>query len=581
LKNYFQYFLLFLLLFINACTKKNIPSPDYVDNIHPLEVELFIKNYKKYGQDPFQHEILDYIFKQYLDTINVAKYFKDPYRRQMLHKDLQKFYEGRGYQFAWSSNDGTTTSWDHLDQFTKKVYQHGLSYDDYQIEQIKELRQQAFADGNVNDILQLLAFELKTSANALLLASHLSAGRISPDKIDTAWFLNAKPINFAHFLDSAIQHRKLKEAYQQLIPKQEDYKKLQHFLVRYLKIRDEVDWNSIPQNQALSLGDTSKYIPEIKQKLAILGDLDSSSVKFKGKVFNQKLVNAINKYQERHDLASSGKIDSETIQSLNITLTERAQKISLNMERFRWINDFGDHYLKVNIPEFKMKIYEDKEQVMNMKVVVGEEYNATPIFSDQMEYIVFNPRWTVPYSIATKEMLPKIKKNRAYLKENNYLLLDGWGDDAIEVNPDSVDWSEIDKDNFPFVIEQKSGSFNALGKVKFMLPNDYSIYLHDTPADYLFQNEFRGFSHGCIRLNRPFDLVDYLLQNKPGWNEQRLQDYLKKENPIQVSLPKQLPVHIFYQTVWVDEKGVLNFAPDIYGHDQAQLNALLEKENLL
>ncbi len=219
--------------------------------------------------------------------------------------------------------------------------------------------------------------------------------------------------------------------------------------------------------------------------------------------------------------------------------------------------------------------------VISMKTVVGKEYDATPMFSDMLEYIVFNPHWTVPYSIASEEMLPKIKADPGYLPRNNYKLLDGWGRNANEVDPYQVNWSNISKDNFSYVIEQQSGSFNALGAVKFMFPNDNSIYMHDTPAEYLFEKDDRDYSHGCIRLENPFELAEYLLRNKSGWDQQKQQEVMSKEEPVNVYLPEPIPVHIVYLTSWVDKYGNLNFRNDIYGHDTAQKRAIEIKEEAL
>ena len=213
-----------------------------------------------------------------------------------------------------------------------------------------------------------------------------------------------------------------------------------------------------------------------------------------------------------------------------------------------------------------------------MKVIVGKEFNSTPIFSDTMEHIVFSPYWNVPYSIATEELLPKIKENPGFITANNYELLTGWSQDPAVVDPYSVGWDSIMADNFPYRIRQKPGGANALGHVKFMFPNDLDIYLHDTPSDYLFEHDQRGFSHGCIRVEKPEDMAVYLLKDKPGYDRNKIEQLMNSGEETYVNLEKKLPVHIIYWTTYVNEEGKLNFTNDIYSFDKLQIEALEKKE---
>jgi murein L,D-transpeptidase YcbB/YkuD len=213
-----------------------------------------------------------------------------------------------------------------------------------------------------------------------------------------------------------------------------------------------------------------------------------------------------------------------------------------------------------------------------MRVIVGKEYASTPVFSDTLEYIVFNPDWTVPLSIAQKEILPVLQKNPDYLEKNNMAVYETWNEkDTAALDPYATDWSQFTPETFNYRIVQKPGPQNPLGRVKFMLPNDLFIYLHDTPNDHLFKRKERSFSHGCIRLEQPFELAKYFL----NWDDEKINKQLEQEITTSVNLTKKWPVQIVYRTAWIDESGVLNFRDDIYGHDKVQLNAIINKESQL
>jgi murein L,D-transpeptidase YcbB/YkuD len=291
------------------------------------------------------------------------------------------------------------------------------------------------------------------------------------------------------------------------------------------------------------------------------------------------LEEALRDFQQRHGLKPDGKLTAETVKWLNRPVQEVVQMIELNMERIRWLPDsIGDTYLLVNTPEYVLKAFKEGKKEMEMNVIVGQEYASTPVFTDTLEYVVFNPDWTVPPSIAQKEILPILQKNPDYLLNQDMSVYETWNEkDTMALDPHATDWSQFTPETFKYRIVQNPGPKNPLGLIKFMMPNDLFIYLHDTPADHLFGRSKRSLSHGCIRLEKPTELAMYVL----GWDEAKVKEYISKEKPENVSLKEKMPVQIVYRTAWVDEEGKLNLRDDIYGYDKIQQRAITSKENQL
>jgi len=247
----------------------------------------------------------------------------------------------------------------------------------------------------------------------------------------------------------------------------------------------------------------------------------------------------------------------------------RIRQIELNMERWRWVPDslLGDRYAMVNIPDFTMRVVEHGQTVLAMRVVVGKDMSRTPMFSDEITYMVLNPTWNVPASIAADEILPEIQKDPSYLERNNMRVFANETDHAAEVNPADVHWSDLSAEDFHYAIRQDPGPQNPVGHVKFMCPNQFNVYLHDTPAGQLFNAEARSFSHGCIRLEKPVDLAVYLMKSE-GWTPETVKAAFDSAHNSSVKIPEPLPVRIFYWTAFVDDRGVLQFRDDLYGLDQ-------------
>jgi len=253
----------------------------------------------------------------------------------------------------------------------------------------------------------------------------------------------------------------------------------------------------------------------------------------------------------------------------------RVDQLEVNLERWRWLpKDLGRRHILVNIAAFNLDVVEQEAVVMSMRVVVGRPYRRTPVFSDTMRYLVLNPYWQVPRTLAVQDLLPRIKRNVSYLAQQKVRVFQGWGPEAREVDPTTVDWSAITPARFPFRLAQDPGPLNALGRIKFMFLNKYHVYLHDTPAGALFAETQRDFSHGCIRVEDPAGLAEWVLRDVPGWTRTRIDEAMQAERPTRVNLREPLGVVIFYDTVHVNSENVVHFVGDIYGHDRTLDEAL-------
>ena len=329
------------------------------------------------------------------------------------------------------------------------------------------------------------------------------------------------------------------------------YEKLQNALQDLYEIQKNGGWPKIIAKQKFYLkGQSAPAIKQIKDRLRITGDFSSDDTT---EVFTIDLVMAVVNVQKRFGCKPNGVVDANLIKELNIPVESRIQQLLLNMNRFQQmpLTDSATR-LVVNIPEYKLHVYEGSQHIFDMEVVVGSEEHKTVLFDDEMTNVVFSPYWNVPPKIVENELLPAMRRTKNYLRNNGYEIT---GYEA----------------GLP-VIRQKPGLQNALGQVKFVFPNDHGIYFHDTPAKGLFQHPKRAFSHGCIRLSEPYKLAQYILKNVPGWTSDKIWNAMAAGTEQWVKLPKPVEVSITYYTAWVDAGGLLNFRQDVYGLDTTQMN---------
>jgi murein L,D-transpeptidase YcbB/YkuD len=270
-------------------------------------------------------------------------------------------------------------------------------------------------------------------------------------------------------------------------------------------------------------------------------------------------------------------VGPKTIRELNVSVEERVRQIELNLERLRWsFRNLGSQYILVNIADYRLEVVEDGKTVLAMKVIVGKPYWHTPVFSAEMTYLEINPTWNVPDSILQDDLLPKIKNDPTYFTEQDFTVLDGWGENAERIDPLFIDWTTVSGEDFPYRLRQEPGPRNPLGRIKFMFPNEFNVYLHDTPHRALFEKNVRTFSHGCIRLSQPIDAAVYLLQNDHEWTKEKILEAVDSGETQIVRLKHPVRVHILYLTAWVDTNGLVQFREDIYSRDE-RLDKALKK----
>ena len=444
----------------------------------------------------------------------------------------------------------------------------GLKPKDYPSDYLVELRDSA----QLQHAEHAAFTELMFSAFFLVYAADMKVGRFVPSKIDSELFLDRRTVDGAGMLALLEGYPDLNAFFDAWEPQRREYRALKALLAHYRQLEAAGGWPTISPGETLKPGMRDPRVAEVKARLEASGDFTPAGADTEE--FDDALVDAVKRFQTRHGLDADGVIGKQSLLALNIKVEDRVRQIIVNMERWRWMpEDLGADYVKVNIAGFQLTRVQREKVVRRMNVVVGKVYHRTPVFSDKIRYLEFNPTWTVPNSIATKEMLPELKKDPNRYAAKGFDVYRG----GEKVSWAGIDWSQYSTRKFPFVFQQQPGDTNALGRVKFMFPNKHNVYLHDTAARSLFSKSFRALSHGCVRLGEPIAFADEVLATVPGWSRDRIDDVLASEETTQVRLTSPLPVHLVYETAWLGEDGTIHFRPDIYSRDKRLHNAIFAK----
>jgi murein L,D-transpeptidase YcbB/YkuD len=410
------------------------------------------------------------------------------------------------------------------------------------------------------------ALDLRLTRGFLAYAADMVSGPGAVLQGLKGWHLSVRKVDAVSLLAEAISAGDASAALAALTPRHRQYGRLQDALERYRDLEAQGGWEPVPDGPILRKGDSGDAVRAVVGRLLKTGELPPAEARGAAAtgLFDRRVEEAVRRFQDRHGLKEDGLVGPDTRRAMNVSASERVEQIELQLARWRLLPDLEDRYLMVNIPEFRLRVFEGDEVTLAMRVIVGKERQPTPVFADSMEYVVFDPYWNVPRSIAVREILPKLREDPGYLASQNMEVLVG----NHVVDPDLIDWNSLSWGDFPpYRLRQRPGPDNALGLVKFLLPNHHAVYLHDTPAHYLFERAKRGFSHGCIRLERPADLVEYLLGPRPEGPQSPVEGPLGTRGPRWVVLREPLPVYIVYFTVYVEDDGEVRFLDDLYGYD--------------
>jgi len=393
--------------------------------------------------------------------------------------------------------------------------------------------------------------------------------------VSTEWVLHRPSVDPISIAENSLLGESLKNQLQAAIPNAYRYKALLKELQRYIRIKANGGWTPIALNAKFMLGKSTAWVPSLKKRLIATGDYEDCNVSSKADVYDKCLQQAVKNFQARNGLAEDGVAGTSTLRHLNKSVDDRITSIRLNLDRIKWLNKRqSQRHIIINIPDFMLYFEENGKLIQSIKTIVGKPKNPTPIFSDTVETIVLNPYWNIPKSIIQKEMIPKLLRNPNAMARQGIEIHTGWGKDAKKISGGSVDWRQYQYSNkMPFRFAQIPGYRNALGKIKFLFPNKYAVYMHDTPTKKLFRRNKRAFSHGCIRLQKPRKLLETFSTFNDSVDINKSKTTLKGKKREYLPIDHKVPIDVIYLTAWVDYDGKLQFRNDIYHYDKMQLRS--------
>lgn len=531
-----------------------------------------------------------------VDTVYVEKYMasKPAFKDEI--EWGKKFYNERGGRLGWFRNHELVPQTERMLSELNKAGENGLDPKKYKVVDFEQLfaRIKEAPDTTARNALEREA-DVALSATYFNWADDFYRGIVDPREVKNIdWKVKRNKIKLHKALMTILKERESTYPYFEFAPLHPEYDRLRTALAAYRAMQRNGGWQPVPAvKKPLRPGDTSAVVLALRQRLlgfrpdgtpnpAAGGSTELRAVPVNNRpgraaaanparTYDAELAAAVKAFQQQHGLKPDGNLGPETIKLLNVPLQQRIDQLIVNMERWRWIpKRFEPNYLLVNIPDYHMWVYENSKPVLDMRVIVGKTLNATPVFSDKMEFVVLAPYWNVPYSIIDKELRPKLAADpHGTLDRLDMEVVKGSGAKATPVDPGSIDWANLTEDTWRYTLRKRPGPKNDLGDAKFIFPNSQDVYLHDTPHDELFSQTKRGFSHGCVRVEKPLVLAEYLLRNKPGWDMSKIQETIAGGKEQYITLPEKLPVYLVYFTAWVDDAGNVHFRDDIYGHDKS------------
>ncbi|MFO7497629.1 MAG: L,D-transpeptidase family protein [Desulfobacterales bacterium] len=494
-------------------------------------------------------------------------------------QDLVRFYRGRGFTPIWVQAGGPSGQARDFARVLADAGRHGLTPDEYHYTCIRDWLKYFRGGGGDHALISaraLAGFDIVMTDAFITFASHLVGGKVDPETIYPQWVARKRSLEVLEVLAALDTHGSIEQLLAALAPVHPDYQRQVAAAEDLRRIAAAGGWPSLHPAKTLQRDDNDPEVRKLRERLAVSGDLrDRSQAEA---YFDAGLAGAVARFQRRHGLAPDGVVGPATLRALNVSADQRLAQLLLNLERWRWIpHDLGQRHILVNAADFSLRAVEGGVLRLAMRVIVGEAYQKTPVFSREMRYLEINPYWNVPHSITVAEFLPKIRRDPGYLAANRFELLSDWRPESTVIDPANVNWNATREDRFPGRLRQLPGPWNALGRIKFMFPNPFNVYLHDTPGRNLFYRQQRALSHGCIRLEKPLELAAFVLEGTPGWDLAAVRAAVDSGARQTVRPVKGCMVHLLYWTAWVDADGTMNFREDIYERDGVLWAALNRK----
>jgi murein L,D-transpeptidase YcbB/YkuD len=526
--------------------------------------------------------------KSYLDRLDRLDVASAP-GRLPIDGELQRFYRAMNYRVAWTNRQAI----ERLVEVIGESAGDGLKRSDYHYDEIRK-----FAENPPDSPALKARADLLMTDAVFTLLSNMRSGKVDPRSLDPNWNVaTSKPgANRDQTLMMAVMGSKFPEMIAALRSSSPEYLSLRKALARYRKIADDGGWQAVPSGPRIEkVGQIDNRMPQIRERLIVSGDLaaDAAGVRndaasadsalsasatalpavsvTSGQTYTKELFDAVKAFQQRHGLSVDGVIGMETLNAMNYPVALRIDQIRLNLDRLRWYSGkLGKTRVMVNIPSFSVVYVEENKVRWNSRVIVGKPDLQTPIFGAAIQSVIINPHWVIPSGILVKESIPAIRKNVNYLSKNQLTVVDANGK---PVDPRTVNWAQYESGGLPYRLVQASGDDGSLGRLKFNMPNRFTVYMHDTPTKPLFERSRRAYSHGCVRVDRPIELAELLLRDSVKWSQSKIEAAIDTGKTSTVPLPVKVPVYFLYQTVFADGEKV-SFRDDIYKRDSELLDAL-------
>ena len=481
---------------------------------------------------------------------------------------LPMFYEGRGYEPVWTDPEKLAV----LRKMIAASADDGLVPEDYHLGAINVLTE---SQDDLSSPENRANLDILCTDALLSLVYELKFGKVDPERLDADWNIYEDMVELSQVIEQMEEvfeggAADIARVIDEIRPPYRIYRALSRALVAYRALEKEGGWPTIPDGEVLKAGIRDRRVVELRERLVVTGDLETK--KPHDDLFDEELAQGVERFQQRHGLDMDGVVGKMTLAALNIPVSEKTDRIRVNLERLRWVlQDDSSSFIVVNIAAFEVFYIRNEEFVWRSRVQVGKEYRKTPVFRADMNYIVFNPTWTVPPTILKKDIIPKAAKDPAYLDARNIKVIDSQG--SI-IPAAQVDWQKYLDGGFPYTLRQDPGPNNALGRVKFIFPNKHYVFLHDTSHRSYFSRSKRSFSSGCIRVENPLEFAEILLNDPGNWSIDKIEELIESAKTRTVHLAEPLPVFLLYWTAFVDDDGTVNFREDIYGRDGPILDDL-------